>query len=238
MTMEATGRAETGARAAAEARATPVAAGAQATPEARTTPVAAGARTTPTVASAAAHRRRGAALESALLEAAWTLLRTTDYASFTIDAVARAAGTSRPVIYRRWPNRAQLALAALRAHVTSIAGTVPDSGDPREDILSVLRAISGRYDEFGPEAMNGILSETDDLPGETTSLIPRVLGQILERAVARGQLGPGPVPAHLLELPIELVRYDMIVAHRKPDEARLAQIVDEIFLPLVRARSS
>ena len=50
------------------------------------------------------HRRRGPALEAAILGAAWDELRTTGYAGFTIDAVARHAGTSRPVLYRRWPN--------------------------------------------------------------------------------------------------------------------------------------
>jgi AcrR family transcriptional regulator len=68
----------------------------------------------PADASHVTRRRYGAALERALLGAAWEELRESGYAGFTIDAVARRAGTSRPVLYRRWPNRAQLVLAGER----------------------------------------------------------------------------------------------------------------------------
>lgn len=41
-------------------------------------------------------RRRGAALEKALLDAAWEELTDTGYARFTMDAVVKRAGTSPP----------------------------------------------------------------------------------------------------------------------------------------------
>jgi AcrR family transcriptional regulator len=48
-----------------------------------------------------ASRRRGQALESALLEAAWTELHNVGYAKLTMERVADRAQTSRAVIYRR-----------------------------------------------------------------------------------------------------------------------------------------
>jgi len=56
-------------------------------------------------------RRRGKALEDAVLDAAWSELLDGGYASFTMEAVAARAHTSRPVLYRRWPNRADLAIS-------------------------------------------------------------------------------------------------------------------------------
>jgi hypothetical protein len=47
-------------------------------------------------------RRRGDALEHALLDAAWDELQAVGYAGLTIEAVADRAGTSRAVLYRRW----------------------------------------------------------------------------------------------------------------------------------------
>jgi len=61
-------------------------------------------------------RRRGAALEAALLDAAWDELQVTGYQAMTMEAVADRAGTSRAVLYRRWPKRAELVVATLRRH--------------------------------------------------------------------------------------------------------------------------
>jgi AcrR family transcriptional regulator len=59
-------------------------------------------------------RRRGEALQNALLDAAWEELQAGGYAKLTIERVAERAGTSRAVIYRRWRNRYELVIAALR----------------------------------------------------------------------------------------------------------------------------
>jgi hypothetical protein len=64
-----------------------------------------------------ARRRRGPALEEALLDAAWTELTERGYDDMTIDAVAVRAGTSRAVLYRRWPNKQELVLATLAHEV-------------------------------------------------------------------------------------------------------------------------
>lgn len=66
--------------------------------------------------STSPQRRRGAALESALLEAAWAELEEHGYGRFTMEGVARRAETSRPVLSRRWTGRAELAVAAIGRH--------------------------------------------------------------------------------------------------------------------------
>jgi AcrR family transcriptional regulator len=68
------------------------------------------------MSSVSRSRRRGQALDDALLDAAWDELVERGYGRFTIEAVAARAGTSRPVIYRRWPTRSDLAIAAIRHH--------------------------------------------------------------------------------------------------------------------------
>ena len=179
-----------------------------------------------------ARRRRGDALEDALLDAAWTVLRSGSYANFTIDAVAKVAGTSRPVIYRRWPNRAELAVAALRAHVVTVAEVEPNTGSLRGDMLVVLRLVASRFDELPPDVINGLLSEYSALPSAMVGAIPELIARVIDAAVARGELSTDAVPAYIRDLPWILVRYDIVVNHRKPDEARLVEIVDGIFLPL------
>lgn len=87
-------------------------------------------------------RRRGAALEEALLEAAWQELVAVGYARFTIEGVAARAGTSRPVIYRRWPDRSELAVAAVRHFGRTEPVPTPDTGSVRDDLITLLRDAS------------------------------------------------------------------------------------------------
>ena len=83
-------------------------------------------------------RRRGAALEAALLDAAWEELTERGYEGFTIDAVAERARTSRAVVYRRWPGTAELVrAAAVRAGARQLP-PVPDTGTPRGDVVELL----------------------------------------------------------------------------------------------------
>ena len=77
---------------------------------------------------ARAGRRRGAALEEAILGAAWAELIERGYADMTLEAVAKRAGTSRPVLARRWPSRTRLATAVLARYLAQNPVDVPDLG--------------------------------------------------------------------------------------------------------------
>src|SRR5664279_3898962 len=60
------------------------------------------------------HRRRGEDLETALLDATWEEFKAVGFYDLTIAAVAQRAGTSRAVLYRRWPGKVELVAAAAR----------------------------------------------------------------------------------------------------------------------------
>jgi AcrR family transcriptional regulator len=83
-------------------------------------------------------RRRGSKLESALLQAAWDELTEVGYAALTMEGVAVRANTSRAVPYRRWPNRPELVVAALRHHTAMAPLDLPDTGvSPRIATVAV-----------------------------------------------------------------------------------------------------
>jgi AcrR family transcriptional regulator len=180
-------------------------------------------------------RRRGAELEQVLLDAAWQELQRVGYAAFTIDAVAQRAGTSRPVLYRRWSSRAQLVLAAVRAHLPPVtADDIPDTGSLRGDLIAALRFWRQRYEEVGPAIMNGLASELDHLPTEDLDVVPAIAATIIERAARRGDIGPRPVPPHVRDTPAALLRHELVVLHRRPTDEQLAQIVDDIAVPAIK----
>ena len=96
-----------------------------------------------------ARRRRGAALEAALLDAAWDELCAVGYPGFTLDGVAERARTSRPVLGRRWSNRTELVIAAMRHHYSDLSvHDLPDTGTLRGDVLALLRPLSASVSEM------------------------------------------------------------------------------------------
>ncbi len=58
-------------------------------------------------------RPKSVQLDEAILEAACGVLAEQGYSGFSFEAVAKASGTTRPAIYRRWKRREDLLLAAL-----------------------------------------------------------------------------------------------------------------------------
>lgn len=185
-------------------------------------------------------RRRGAVLESALLDAAWDELQAAGYASLTMEAVADRAGTSRAVLYRRWRNRPELVIAALRRHRPILSGEVPDTGSLRGDVLALLRRMSARLAEIGPETVYGLLgdyfadaglySRTQD---QILHIGTGVMTTILKRAAGRGEARTGISPM-IATLPTDLFRHQSFLARTPPSESVIAQIIDEVFLPLVQ----
>jgi AcrR family transcriptional regulator len=185
-------------------------------------------------------RRRGAALEGALLNAAWEELLEHGYAGFTYDGVANRAGTSRPVVYRRWPTKPDLLLATLQHQRLSRPLRVPDTGSLRGDLVGLLLDVSRK--RTGVVALAGVgltayFEETGssfaDIRAELTASTPPVIEPVLARAVARGEIDPGKLTDRIKELPLELVRHEMLMTLRPVPRKHIEEIVDTIFLPLV-----
>ena len=142
-------------------------------------------------------RRRGAELENALLDATWEEIVERGYAAMTIESVAERAGTSRPVIYRRWPTKADLARATLERTMTRDPMELPDTGSLRGDLLAIMHYANER--RIGTTALlasylGAYFQETGTSPAE---LRESVLGDrvspidaALDRAVARGEVDP------------------------------------------------
>jgi AcrR family transcriptional regulator len=195
------------------------------------------------IAGAGTTRRRGPALEDAILDAAWEVLIESGYRGFTYEAVAARAGTSRPVLYRRWPQRDDLLLATVARFWWSQPITVPDTGRLREDAIGLLRhANAGRarmmalvsvqlMDYFRDTGTTlAELRETLRPPGQ-----PPVFETIVARAVERGELAARPRSARLLNLPLDLLRHDTLMMMDAVPDAAIVEMVDEIWLPLLRA---
>jgi AcrR family transcriptional regulator len=157
------------------------------------------------------------------------------YARLTMEGVAARARTGKQVLYRRWPNRAELVLAAMRHNTGSIVDDVPDSGELRGDVLEVLRRMAQRQREIGPDVIHGLLTEADEVDPSFFTIMGDVMEAILRRAAERGEIAAEPLPRRVVTLPSDLLRYELLLARDPIPDRTLVEIVDQVFLPLVRA---
>lgn len=196
----------------------------------------------------AATRRRGAALEAAILDAGWAQLIEEGYPGFTFEAIAERAHTGKAVLYRRWPDKEALLLGVLTHQGFATPVEIPDTGSLREDVLTLLR-LANRRGERAAALFSTILSayfnkELTLTPAELRTQLfgdnSQALIQVVQQAVNRGELPPEGLPPRIAMLPASLLRHELIMnLSRVPDET-IVDIVDTVFLPLAtdRQRSS
>lgn len=190
-------------------------------------------------ANAPATRRRGRELEAAIVRAVWEELTEVGYAALTVGGVAVRARTSKAVLYRRWPSRADLVFAAMTYDLPT-AGDLPDTGALRSDLLQLLHRMLERFSGVDIDVVWGLLAESARDPGLFRLVRSELLeaahhgptAALLERAVARGEVDAARVTDRRTGLPVDLLRNELLV-HGAITEEAITEIVDEIFLPLV-----
>src|SRR3954447_4114249 len=117
-----------------------------------------GARSTP---ANLPQRRRGAALQDAILQAAFDELSEVGYTAFAVEAVAARARTGKASIYRRWPTKQELVMDALleRLPTAEQCGFVPlldDSVTTEEALFGVARTIAAVITSPSGDVMRAI----------------------------------------------------------------------------------
>ena len=191
-----------------------------------------------------ATRRRGAALEGAILDAGWDQLMEGGYPGFTFEAIAERARTGKTAIYRRWPNKEALLLAVIAHRGFGAPAEIPDTGSLREDVLTLLRSAN-RLGDSGAALFSTIVGafydETETTPAQLRAQLlgdrTRPMTQIVERAIERGEL-TAALPPRVLTLPFDLVRHELIMNLSRVPEETIIDIVDTVFLPLAKGPRS
>ncbi|MFA6153673.1 TetR/AcrR family transcriptional regulator [Mesorhizobium sp.] len=188
-------------------------------------------------------RRRGEALHAAILDAAWTELLEGGYSDFTVEAVAKRAGTSRPVLARRWPRRADLAVAALVHYNKTNPIEFPELGSVREELIFALQKLSERGTRTVMKVvltMNDYFIETNSNMADLRAVLvgENKFEEVLRRGVARGELDEGRLTSRISSLPLDLLRHEVLMTRKPISNELIVEIVDTIFLPLASARDA
>lgn len=186
-------------------------------------------------------RRRGAELEEAILRAAREGLVERGYAALTMDWIAGRARTSKAALYRRWNNRAELVVHAQGQLVRSLL-TTPDTGAFASDMRALLRSLADLMDSEYGELLRAVLAEVTNSPelaAETRRQLfetgPGLVDEIYRRGIERGEVRPELRGTRAMTVAHDLLRNEFVTRGAPIADAVIEDILDTVYLPLVRA---
>ncbi|HEY4452913.1 MAG TPA: TetR/AcrR family transcriptional regulator [Pseudonocardiaceae bacterium] len=159
----------------------------------------------------------------------------------TVGEVARQAGTGKAAVYRRWPSKTALVVAAVRALQAEV--TVPDTGTLRGDLHAWVRHYTSG-DPRAPRMLANLLSEASrdaelrEAAYEAIGNPPAVaLREVIERWIERGEVSPA-APLDVLVGIIPSYAFRQVVTRGSTlNETTAATLIDHVLLPALRHRS-
>lgn len=197
---------------------------------------------------AAPQRRRGAALEDAILEAAYAELTDVGYTAFTVEGVATRARTGKASIYRRWPSKQELVLDALVDRLPSAAdcGLQPewdDSVTTADALRQIACSISRILHSPAGDAMRAIKCEAFTDPELARAIDDRfqaprraAMLALLQRGVERGEVRPDAVSPLIADVLPAVLSHRIVLQREAVDDSTIAEIMERIVIPLVSVR--
>jgi AcrR family transcriptional regulator len=175
----------------------------------------------------------------AILDAAMGLIAEVGYDRMTVDAIAARSGVSKPTLYRRWPHgKPELVADAIRERHAA-AGTPPDTGSLRGDLLALIAIQTGRpLDDV--HLACGLLTQLRTSRDLAAVVQEHVIAEergrweaILERARAGGELARGPVTPLFADVAGSLVFTRVTITGEPVDGAFAEELVDHVLLPIL-----
>ena len=180
--------------------------------------------------------------EAELLAVTLRLLQEHGYDGLTVDAVASAARASKATVYRRWPSKAELVLAAFNEGVRQVA-VPPNTGTLRGDLLQVGE-ICGQQVHQHASTIRAVLVEASRHPELNDALQHQFIEQrkaliqhILRQAVERGEIAEAALADELWDLLPGYLIFRSIIPGSPPTRRTVQALVDNFIIPgLTRPR--
>ena len=188
-----------------------------------------------------AGRPRDEHARQAVLAATLALLAE-DPAAASVEAIARRAGVSRPLIYRWWPDRSAVALDAL-LEATATAAPYPDTGSPLQDLRHQMREYVNVLNGPLGGAYRALFADAQHNPATAENLRARLITprrmetrSVLQQAIRSGALRPEIDLDAVIDQLYAPLLYRLLLGHAPLDHAVIDVLVDQL-LTGVRTRS-
>jgi AcrR family transcriptional regulator len=180
------------------------------------------------------------ARESELLAITLRLLQQHGYDRLTVEAVASAARASKSTVYRRWPSKADLVLAAF-IEGTRGSAAPPRTGSLRGDLLEIGRATCQQACDH-TSTMRAVLNEMSHSPALSDAMQEKFILQrklmidgVLAAAVERGEIDTTAINDEIFDLLPGYLVFRALVSNRPPTEETVRTLVDDVLLPSLKS---
>ena len=189
-------------------------------------------------------RKRDHSRDTSILEATLLVLADAGYDGLTIDRVAAQAGAARATVYRRWPTKADLVLAAVEqlSHGDVDLDQLPDTGSLRGDMAAMILPQTEEEQQFRTKVMAGLLSLSfTEEPRLAEAATGAGVGPWIEaseilmrRAVDRGEFPPADISVLAQVVPMLCIAR---AVQREPITREFSlTMIDEVIIPAMRGR--
>jgi AcrR family transcriptional regulator len=193
----------------------------------------------PALPSDREHERTGGrpldpAISARILDATLDVLDEEGYERLSMEAVAHRAGVHRPAVYRRWPNKLELVVAALSS--TKREPVDPDTGDTRSDLVAIVSdAVTSMRQN--PRTRVGLrmlvgASTDDELAAVVNTRIvePRraIARRVVARGIERGVLRPDTDPDLTIDVLVGTALSRVMIRRRPMTRADIDRLVDVV----------
>jgi len=173
--------------------------------------------------------------EAELLEVTLQLLQEYGYDRLTVDAVASTAHASKATVYRRWPSKAELVLAAFVDGIGTVP-VPPDSGTLRGDLLRLAEIVCEQVEQHAG-AIRAVLVEMSRHPALSDALEDQFIDRhkalfehVMQQAVDRGEIAAAAKTYELWDLLPGYLIFRSIIS-RRPSRRTLKVLVDDFIIP-------
>ncbi|MDT5257512.1 MAG: hypothetical protein QOD10_2592 [Mycobacterium sp.] len=174
--------------------------------------------------------------ESELLAVTLELLQQHGYDGLTVDAVAAAARASKATVYRRWPSKAELVVAAFIEGTREVA-VAPNTGTLRGDLLRLGQVVCEQARQHA-STMRAVLVEVsrnaalnDAMQHQLLDHRKALIQSILREAVERGEIDEAVISDELWDLLPGYLIFRSILATRPPTRRTVQALVDDVIIP-------
>lgn len=189
-------------------------------------------------------RRTGDELIQAVHAAVLAEISENGLRGASMDRIAKRAGTGKAALYRRWPNVRALGLDVFLVTIAeAVPQAFPNTGSLRGDLVDSMKSFTSSF--RGPMAL--VLRELISESAHDSALIDefnRRLGEpmeselvnVLQRAMARGEIPTKPIDPLIFELPDALISHRLLMRGEIIDDITCEHLVDNVILPLLEFR--
>jgi AcrR family transcriptional regulator len=174
--------------------------------------------------------------EAELLAVTLRLLQEHGYDGLTVDAVASEARASKATVYRRWPSKAELVLAAFIEGVRQVA-VPPETGTLRGDLLRMGEVCCQETRQLA-STIRAVMVEVSRNPALNEVMQSQFIDQrkalirhVLQQAVERGEIAEAAITDELWDLLPGYLIFRSILPGRPPTRRTVRVLVDDVIIP-------